>query len=199
MNSQNILSIIIKAFFDLVDFINFRFFFRINIITLLTPFYEKNFRNELQELPIEISIKQEKTDKVVISATPLKNIIISPKQTLPAGTTIEGSISLLHCLVPILILLMVIFALPIHSFRQLIILILLTIPMIFLVSALTAPLQLLAQLEIGFHNAALKAGFHREESWVLTWSLLTEGGGRWLLPALFGLICSSTSQKISKN
>ena len=199
MNYQNILSIIIKAFLIFFILLIYFFFFRINIITLLTPFYEKISEMSYKNYHIEILIKQEKTDKVVISATPLKNIIISPKQTLPAGTTIEGSISLLHCLVPILILLMVIFALPIHSFRQLIILILLTIPMIFLVSALTAPLQLLAQLEIGFHNAALKAGFHREESWVLTWSLLTEGGGRWLLPALFGLICSSTSLRISKN
>ena len=199
MNSEKLISIILKAFLLWLILSILGFFFRINIINLLIPFYEKVAETSYQHYSIEMYIKQEKTDKVVISATPLKNIIISPKQTLPAGTTIEGSISLLHCLVPILILLLIVLALPSHSFKQMIILILFTIPTIFLISGLTAPLQLLAQIEIGFHNAALKAGFHREEPWVLTWSLLTEGGGRWLLPVLLGIMCSTTSKKISKN
>lgn len=199
MNAKNISSIIVKAFLIWLILSILGFFLRINIINLLIPFYEKVAEISYQDYHIEISIKKEKTDKVVIRATPLKNIIVSPKQTLSAGTTIEGSISLLHCLVPILILLMIAFSLPIKSFKQTIILILFVIPAIFLISGLTAPLQLLAQLEIGFYNAALKVGYQKEEPWVLTWSLLTEGGGRWLLPALLGLTCNTISQKINQN
>ena len=72
MNSQNIISIIIKAFLIWLILSILGFFFRINIITLFIPFYEKISEMSYKNYHIEISIKQEKTDKVVISATPLK-------------------------------------------------------------------------------------------------------------------------------
>ncbi|NNL56908.1 MAG: hypothetical protein HKO71_04095 [Pseudomonadales bacterium] len=76
---------------------------------------------------------------------------------------------------------------PLSNWRQRVLLLLLGIPAFFLVTSLTAPLQLLGNLEIGFMNAAAKLGFKKEYPLVLDWMLLTEGGGRWLLPVLAGI------------
>ena len=73
------------------------------------------------------------------------------------------------------------------------------IPSFFFISAVTAPIQLLGLLEMGFQNAANQAGFAREEPVALKWMLLTEGGGRWLIPALFGFACGAISEKMIKN
>ena len=52
---------------------------------------------------------------------------------------------------------------------------------------------------MGFQNAANQAGFSREEPFALKRMLLTEGGGRWLIPILFGLAYGAISEKMIKN
>ena len=50
----------------------------------------------------------------------------------------------------------------------------------------------------GVSKRCNQAGFAREESFALKWMLLTEGGGRWLIPALFGLACGAISERMIK-
>ena len=72
----------------------------------------------------------------------------------------------------------------------------LAVPALLFVSAVTTPIQLLGNLEIGFINAAMAAGFTREPSWILNWMLLTEGGARWLIPVLVGVACGAMVRRL---
>ena len=166
--------------------------------SMMTPFYEFVTEVASTDYVAAISVEERQEDAIVLAATSIRAKQITPSRALPAGTTIASDISVLHTLVPLIIFLTIILCWPIKSWRQCGWIALLAIPSFFCISAITAPIQLLGLLEMGFQNAANQAGFFREESFALKWMLLTEGGGRWLIPALFGLACGAISEKIIK-
>lgn len=172
------------------------FFAGDKLINSLLPFYESVTEASSEGYASTIKIEE---DNIVFYATALKAQPITPTRSLPAGSTIQSSISVLHALVPIVILFTVILTWPANHFKQRLYLLATLIPALFFISATTVPIQLLGQLEIGFQNAAVKAGLTREEPFVLTWMLLTEGGGRWLIPALTGLACCGLVMKLTKS
>ena len=172
------------------------FFVGDKLIHSLLPFYETVSEAASKGYAANIDIKE---DDVVLYATALKAQPITPERSLPAGTTIQSSITVLHALVPIVILSTIILTWPANNLTQRGYLIATLIPAVLIISALTVPIQLLGQLEIGFQNAAVKAGLAREEPFVLTWMVLTEGGGRWLIPALTGLACCGLVTKFSNS
>ncbi|MDB2409995.1 hypothetical protein N9W57_05160 [Pseudomonadales bacterium] len=172
------------------------FFVGDKLIHSLLPFYETVSETASKGYAANIDIKE---DDVVLYATALKAQPITPERSLPAGTTIQSSITVLHALVPIVILSTIILTWPANNLTQRGYLIATLIPAVLIISALTVPIQLLGQLEIGFQNAAVKAGLAREEPFVLTWMVLTEGGGRWLIPALTGLACCGLVTKFSNS
>lgn len=172
------------------------FFVGDKLIHSLLPFYETVSEVASKGYAANIDIKE---DDVVLYATALKAQPITPERSLPAGTTIQSSITVLHALVPIVILSTIILTWPAKNLTQRGYLIATLIPAVLIISALTVPIQLLGQLEIGFQNAAVKAGLIREEPFVLTWMVLTEGGGRWLIPALTGLACCGLVTKFSNS
>ena len=165
------------------------FFAGDKLITALIPFYETVTEAASDGYVANISIQEAQETKIVLAATAIKPQAITDQRDLPAGTTIKSKITVLHALVPIVIFFTIIFSWPLRSVAQRMYLLILSIPGLFFVSATTAPIQLLGQLELGFQNAATKAGVVREEPFVLTWMLLTEGGGLWLIAALTGLGC----------
>ncbi len=171
------------------------FFLGERLVSALIPFYETVAEAASTDYRVKIQVVESHESKIVLAATAIKAQPITPQRSLPAGSTIESSITVLHALVPLVILLTVIFTWPASSIKQRGVLILLAIPAILFVSAATAPIQLLGQLEIGFQNAAAKSGFDREEPFVLTWMLLTEGGGRWFIAALTGLACCGIANR----
>lgn len=172
------------------------FFVGDKLIHSLLPFYETVSETASKGYAANIDIKE---DDVVLYATALKAQPITPERSLPAGTTIQSSITVLHALVPIVILSTIILTWPANNLTQRGYLIATLIPAVLIISALTVPIQLLGQLEIGFQNAAVKVGLTREEPFVLTWMVLTEGGGRWLIPALTGLACCGLVTKFSNS
>ena len=171
------------------------FFAGDKLINTLLPFYETVTESASNGYVANIKIVE---DDVVFYATALTAQSITPVRSLPAGSTIQSSISVLHALVPIVILFTVILTWPASCLKQRLYLLAISIPALLFISATSVPIQLLGQLEIGFQNAALKAGLNREEPFVLTWMLLTEGGGRWLLPVLTGLASCALVTKLTK-
>ena len=165
------------------------------LINTLLPFYETVTEAASNGYAANIQIEE---DDIKFYATALTAKPITPDRSLPAGSTIQASISVLHALVPIVILFTVILTWPASCLKQRLYLLAISIPALLFISATSVPIQLLGQLEIGFQNAALKAGLNREEPFVLTWMLLTEGGGRWLLPVLTGLASCALVTKLTK-
>ena len=164
-------------------------------INALTPYYAWVIEQVDGNYQANVFIREETEPKVVLAATALRAVAIVPGKNLAAGKTIESSITVLHALVPLVILLTIIIVFPLSNWNQRLLLLALTVPALLLVSLLTAPLQLLGNLEIGFMNAAAKLGFSKEQPWVLQWMLLTEGGGRWLIPVLAGVGCGGIARK----
>jgi len=171
------------------------FFAGDKLINTLLPFYETVTESASNGYIANIKIVE---DDVVFYATALTAQPITPERSLPAGSTIQSSISVLHALVPIVILFTVILTWPANCLKQRLYLLAISIPALLFISATSVPIQLLGQLEIGFQNAAHQAGLSRDEPFVLTWMLLTEGGGRWLLPALTGLASCALVVKLTK-
>ena len=171
------------------------FFAGDKLINTLLPFYESVTESASNGYVANIEIVE---DNVVFYATALTAQVITPSRSLPAGSTIQSNISVLHALVPIVILFTVILTWPAQSIKQRLYLLAISIPALLFISATSVPIQLLGQLEIGFQNAAINAGLSREEPFVLTWMLLTEGGGRWLLPVLTGLASCALITKLTK-
>ena len=165
------------------------------LINTLLPFYETVTEAASNGYAANIQIEE---DDIKFYATTLTAQPITPVRSLPAGSTVQASIIVLHALVPIVILFTVILTWPASCLKQRLYFLAISIPALLFISATTVPIQLLGQLEIGFQNAALKAGLSREEPFVLTWMLLTEGGGRWLLPVLTGLASCALMTKLTK-
>ncbi len=175
------------------------FFWGEKLIDNLVPFYESVAEAASEGYVAKISVKHEVVDYILLEVITLHDRLVTPKVTLPAGTTLPpAKITVLHALVPIVILLTIVFAWPIKNSKQRLYLYLMAVPALFFVSALTTPLQLLGNLELGFQNAAASVGLVREPPLVLTWMLLTEGGGRWLLPVLAAVACGGISAKLGK-
>jgi hypothetical protein len=191
MNNTMLIKLTLKALLVWMALSLVGFFWGNPLIGTLLPYYEVVVQqvNTNYQPAIHIVEKENDADNIVLTATALKSLAITPQQALPAGRTIESSITVLHALVPLVILFTIIIVWPVDNIKQRAALLLLAIPALFFVSALTAPIQLLGQLEIGFVNAAMQYGFTRDHSWALNWMLFTEGGGRWLIPLLTGISC----------
>ena len=198
MNNQQLMILAAKGIFVWLVLSIAGFFAGEKLITLLIPFYETVIESASEGYLANIHIEtvEHKENQIVLAATALKAKPITETRALPAGVTIESKITVVHALVPMVILFTIVFTWPAQSVLERFWLCVAAIPALLLVSALTGPLQLLGQLEIGFQNAAMNAGFIREQPLVLKWMLLTEGGGRWLIPALAGVACGGITNKL---
>jgi hypothetical protein len=110
-------------------------------------------------------------------------VVVQPYERLEASTT------LLHNLVPPVLLFTALAALPAGGWRQRLLLFALGVPALALVVALTTPLHLAGLVESSFEAAAATLGVPRPTPFSLRWMLFLEGGGRWLLPILVALGC----------
>ena len=55
----------------------------------------------------------------------------------------------------------------------------------------TAPFQLVGLIELAIHEAATAQHLDHPIPLTLSWMVFMEGGGRWVLPILAGLLCGS--------
>ncbi len=159
-----------------------------NVIERVNPDYHAEVRTEFDA--------KKNDTHLIVAATAVKAMVITPERALPGGRTIEASVTVKHTLVPLIILMVICLAFPLRSLKQRAVLLLAAIPAVLLVSAVTTPLQLLGNLEIGFVSAANADGYSRDPSWILNWLFLTEGGGRWLIPLLVGIGLGAAVRKL---
>lgn len=111
------------------------------------------------------------------------HVVVQPFERLEASTT------LLHNLVPPVLLFAALAALPVRSWRERLLLFALGFPALALTLALTTPIHLAGLVETSLQDAAAALGTARPTPWPLRWMLFLEGGGRWLLPLLAALGC----------
>lgn len=201
MNQTKIIRIVIIGFLSWLVLSIAGFFFGERAITQLIPLYETVAETVRPEFHARIYLDDDKTEQhVVLASTALKAVPITNTSALNAGRTVESKITVFHTMVPLIILIVTFIAYPVSNVTQRLSLIAIGVPIgLGLVSMLTAPMQLLGQLEVGFLNAAAQAGFNREPSWVFNWFRFTEGGARWFLPLLIGLGLSAGLCKLVGN
>lgn len=174
-------------------------FWGVGLVSNALPYYETIVERANPDYHAEIRIEYDENKhdtNIVVAATAVKALPITPGRSLPGGNTIEASVTVKHTLVPLIILLTTLIAFPLKNLRQSLALCVMAIPAVLFVSAVTTPIQLLGNLEIGFINAAVAAGYSREPSWILNWMLLTEGGARWLIPVLVGIACGAIVRRL---
>ena len=125
-------------------------------------------------------------------------ISAAPIPIAPKGTRIEGSGTLLHAMVPIVILFTILISWP-AKIKKMLIQIVLGIPFAFVIIALTTPLLLLAHVENVFQTAA--ENYIKTElptPFLMWWVMLMEGGGVWLLPIVAALLCIGASSVLMR-
>ena len=172
-----------------------------SLIRLLTPVYESVIEAVHPDFKADISVETDRSEpSLVLDVTALRDIPYTPDKSLPAGTTVRGTeATILHSLVPVVILLTTMLVWPVQGISQRMLMMILAIPALLLVTSVTTPLQMLGLLETAFNNAALKHGFTRETPTVLSWMFFTEGGARWLIPILVGVSCGALVNKFSES
>ncbi len=169
------------------------------ILAPVLPVYEDTITAIAKDYSANIDIVDSQKGKVVqLEATTLKAIPVTPVNSLRAGITIPVTVTLLHQLVPLVILLTILLVWPVQRWQQRAYMLLAAIPCILIVAVVTTPMQLLGTLEISLQNYAATMGYLRHEPRVLTWMLLTEGGARWLIPVLLGVAAATLVQRWTK-
>lgn len=118
------------------------------------------------------------------------HVVVQPLERLEASTT------LLHNLVPPVLLFTTLAALPARGWRERLLLFALGFPALVVVLALTTPIHLAGLVETSFQDAAGRLDLARPTPWALRWMLFLEGGGRWLLPLLAALGCRGIAQRL---
>ena len=168
------------------------FYFGESVSRVFVPAYDVTARALMNNYaPAFEFVDVNKKRSIQMTATTIRPIPLTEDVTVPVGRALPSSITVLHSLVPIVILLTLVVAWPFASWRALLVRLILAVPFILLVQVLTAPPQLIGNLEIGIQNAIRQMGGSRETPWVIRWMLFMEGGGRWVLPLVAAFICIS--------
>lgn len=132
--------------------------------------------------------------QIQMLATVVRPLPLTPEITVPIGRQVPASITVLHSMVPAVIVLTLVLAWPSASIRRLGIRLLLGIVATLIVLLLVNPSHLVGNLESGLQSAIAQLGGERPRPLVLRWMLLMEGGGRWLLAVVAAAICILISE-----
>lgn len=118
--------------------------------------------------------------------------------SMPAGTRLRWFVTHVdHTLVPPVLLLMVTLALPAARWRELAVRLLLALPVLILVLALTAPVLLAGQVAIMAADLARLAGAPQRQTPLVALMIFMESGGRWLLPLAGGVLCIALARRLT--
>jgi hypothetical protein len=115
---------------------------------------------------------------------------LNAELAMPAGTRLRWFVTHVdHTLVPPLLFLMALLAWPAGRWRELAARLLVAVPVLLLLLALTAPILLAGQVQMVAADLAVLAGGPRREPLLVTLMVFMESGGRWLLPLAGGVLC----------
>ena len=133
-----------------------------------------------------------------LSALVLRPLHLGEQQWLSPGLELTAGTHLMHTLVPMVIELSILLVWPVNGWRGRISLLALGFVTSLLVLGMTAPFVLLGNLEIYLQELAGQANVQRPESWLLTWMIFCEMGGRWVIPIVAALLCVQLEQSLCR-
>lgn len=130
----------------------------------------------------ELTLKPADHDHLIaLSALVLRPVHIAPEHILPAGYVIPVGINLLHNLLPPVIFLALLLAMPAKSWRCRLWLMMAGSLMAVLIVAATAPFALLGHIDTYYQELARNAGYLRPFSFSQRWMIFNEIGGRYVI------------------
>lgn len=160
------------------------------LLRAVLPWFEPICAALLPGLAASLRVEERAPDTVIVLSLQAldafrlgAHVVVHPLERLEASTT------LLHNLVPPVLLFTALAALPVRGWRERLLLFALGFPALVVVLALITPFHLAGLVETSFQDAAGTLGLARPPPWTLRWMLFLEGGGRWLLPLLAALGC----------
>lgn len=142
----------------------------------------------------ELSIDSSVTGKIIsLVATASEDIYRLEIPIAPKGTVFAGQVTLMHALVPVVILFTILFSWFTTRYRF-ITQIIAGIPMALLILTLTTPMLLSSHVEQVFHTAAQHyAEKELPMPFIMEWVVFMEMGGVWLLPIIGAFFCIKIS------
>jgi hypothetical protein len=167
------------------------------LLRALLPWFEPICAALLPGFSATLRVVERSPDTVIVlSLHALEAIRVGAQVVVPPLERLEASTTLLHNLVPPVLLFTALAALPARGWRERLTLFALGVPAAALVLALTTPFHLAGLVETSFQDAAASLGVPRPTPWTLNWMLFLEGGGRWLLPLLAAVGCLGVAQRL---
>lgn len=156
----------------------------------LLPAYEAVTELLLTDFAAGLSLGEiEGTRHIRLNATVTQPIVLTERVTVPVGREVPASITVLHSMVPAVILLTVVLAWPAASPVRFALRLALALLAVALTLSVINPIHLAGNLERGLQSAILQLGGERGTPWVLKGMVFMEGGGRWVLPLVAGVMC----------
>ncbi len=153
------------------------------IIHILLPYLSFWTNLVAHNYSAELNINTSQTGKIIaIVATATEDVYRLNIPIAPKGTSVTGSGTLMHALVPIVILFTILFSWP-TTFKKQVTQIIFGLVIMLLLLALTTPILLASHIEEVFHTAAQNyAGKELPMPLMMRWVVFMEIGGVWLLP-----------------
>jgi hypothetical protein len=160
------------------------------IIQALLPYLTFVTHSLAHHYSAELNIVDNPTGKIIsIVATATEDVYRLSIPIAPKGTQVNGSGTLLHALVPIVILFTILFSWPVEL-KKMFAQVLLGLPFTLLILALTTPPLLTSHIEHVFHTAAQNyAEKDLPMPFAMKWVVFMEMGGVWLLPIISAFLC----------
>ena len=157
---------------------------------LLLPAYEAVTELLLSDFSARLSVAEiEGIRHIRLNAVVTHEFALTERVTVPVGREVPASITVLHSMVPAVILLTAVLAWPAASLARFALRLAAALVAVVLTLSVINPIHLVGNLERGVQSAILQLGGERDTPLLLKSMLFMEGGGRWVLPLVAGVLC----------
>lgn len=173
------------------------FFFGATLTKVVLPLYTLAVDTLMPYFAASLSVAEPSNHgalQIQMLATVTRPLPLTPEITVPVGRQVPASITVLHSLVPAVVLMTLATAWPSQSWQRLFVRLLCALVASLVVLLLVNPAHIVGNLEIGLQSAIEQLGGTRDEPSVVKWMLLMEGGGRWALAIVAAVACISLSE-----
>jgi hypothetical protein len=133
---------------------------------------------------------------LVLDASVAMPLALDNERAIPTGTAITPQMSVAHALVPLLILLSVSLAVPVRSWRERALGVAIAAPFAWAFAITLAVFHLLGLVEMDLQTTAESLGITRPPPLLLSLLVFMEGGGRWLLALLAGVLPTLLARRL---
>lgn len=128
-------------------------------------------------------------NEIVMTAAVDEPIYVHHNLTVHPGAKMTAKIDVLHVLVPQVLLFTVLFVWPVGSWRERLRLLAMGLPASLAIAGLTVPFLLAGKIDVMLIEDARRAGEDYGTHFLAGWMVVSESGGRWLLPLLIAALC----------